>query len=392
MKDRLFFGKTFCAVEFSFDAEGNEVYYSLQLLKKQKELEIKKSEQFTDLVALCKELKKDNQDHIVLVVNNKQVLSKNLDKLNDEKKVLFKRAYPSLSLNDFYVQITELLNHISISVIRESYIIELTKSFSNHQIEVLDIYLGNASFSSLANIVQESQVYTSNAKLKITEEKVESIESKSFESENYLINGLQINSKYILSLNAIVNFYLIKNVAYENSKLNDFKNRKIFNLGYKTVLGIIFMLVLANFMFFNNYNTKVNNLSQQLEVKKGVKLKLKKLKANVKKKQKLLAELQNSSSFSVSKYADQVVAEMPSSIILSDIIYQPLSRPLKKDKETNFKTKEIEIKGLLSDYVEFTEWIDGIEKKSWVKELSQLTTEKEKKKKNSNFHILIRVK
>ncbi len=392
MKDRLFFGKTFCAVEFSFDTEGNEVYYSLQLLKKKKELEIKKSEQFTDLATLCKELKKDNQDHIVLVVNNKQVLSKNLDKLNDEKKVLFKRAYPSLSLNDFYVQITELLHHISISVIRESYITELTKSFSNHQIEVLDIYLGNASFSSLANIIQESQVYTSNAKLTITEEKVESIENKLFESENYLINGLQINSKYILSLNAIVNFYLIKNVAYENSNLDDFKNRKIFNLGYKTVLGVIFMLVLANFMFFNNYNTKVNNLSQQLEVKKGVKLKLKKLKANVKKKQKLLAELQNSSSFSVSKYADQVVAEIPSSIILSDIIYQPLSRPLKKDKETNFKTKEIEIKGLLSDYVEFTEWIDGIEKKSWVKELLQLTTEKEKKKKNSNFHILIRVK
>lgn len=392
MKDRLFFGNSFCAVEHTFDSQGNEEFHCLQLTKRKNELELTNSSSFTDINSVFSYLKSIKQEHIVLVVNNNQVLSKSISVVEPSKTLVFKNAYPTLSYNDFYAQVAYSESDSWISIVRNSYITQLVGEYANNSITVLDIHLGNISMNSIAKMIDYNEVFTSNARVTIEEGKLESIEYKRFDSYSYDINGIKFRSAYVLSLASIVDFYIKKNTHFNPNYLTDYKDKKVFNLGYKLALGVIFALVLVNFLFFNNYNKNVNSLQQELEVKRGAKKKLKAISVSLDKKRKLLSELQNSSLFSVSKYSDQIVAEIPKSVVLTEINYQPIKGAIREGKETNFQIKEIEVIGVLNEYEEFTSWIDNIERKTWVNQLVELSTEKDKRKKNSNFHIVIRIK
>ncbi|MFY7669769.1 hypothetical protein ACOSP6_01640 [Tenacibaculum sp. MEBiC06402] len=392
MKDRLFFGNTFCAVEHSFDSEGNEEFHCLQLSKQKNELVLKNSESFNSLENLFSYLKEIKQEHLVLVVNNNQVLSKSIPFVEPNKELVFKNAYPTLVKSNFYAQVSYSNTNSFISIVRNDYVEKLVREYQSNAIDVVDVLIGSLSVSAISDVIEETEVYTSNAKVTLLDKQIHLIENKSFDVSIYTINGLKIQSSYVLSLGAIVSFYLQKGIFFSENNVTQFKEKKTFNLGYKLVLGVIFLMVLVNFLFFSSYNKEVAKLQEQLEIKTGAKLRLKEISVSLEKKRKLLSELQNSSLFSVSKYADQIVEEIPNSVVLSEINYQPIEGTIRKEKEVKFKVKEIEIKGVLNNYNEFTSWIDKIEQKKWVNQLLELSTEKDKRKKNSSFHVLIRVK
>ncbi|TCP23321.1 hypothetical protein EV195_10945 [Tenacibaculum skagerrakense] len=392
MKDRLFFGNTFCAVEHSFDSDGNEEFHCLQLFKQKNELVLKNSESFNSLENLFSYLKEIKQEHLVLVVNNNQVLSKSIPFVEPNKELVFKNAYPTLVKSNFYAQVSYSNTDSFISIVRNDYVEKLVKEYQSKAIDVLDVVLGSLSVTNISDVIEETEVYTSNAEVTLLDEQIHLIKNKSFNDATYTINGLKIQSSYVLSLGAIVSFYLQKAIFFSENNVTQFKEKKTFNLGYKLVLGVIFLMVLVNFLFFSSYNKEVAKLREQLEIKTGAKLRLKEISVSLEKKRKLLSELQNSSLFSVSKYADQIVEEIPNSVVLSEINYQPIEGTIRKEKEVKFKVKEIEIKGVLNNYNEFTSWIDKIEQKKWVNQLLELSTEKDKRKKNSSFHVLIRVK
>ena len=392
MKDRLFFGNTFCAVEHSFDSGGNEEFHCLQLSKQKNELVLKNSESFNSLENLFSYLKEIKQEHLVLVVNNNQVLSKSIPFVEPNKELVFKNAYPTLVKSNFYAQVSYSNTNSFISIVRNDYVEKLAKEYQSNAIDVVDVLIGSLSVSAISDVIEETEVYTSNAKVTLLDKQIHVIENKSFDVNTYSINGLKIQSSYVLSLGAIVSFYLQKAIFFSENNVTQFKEKKTFNLGYKLVLGVIFLMVLVNFLFFSSYNKEVAKLREQLEIKTGAKLRLKEISVSLEKKRKLLSELQNSSLFSVSKYADQIVEEIPNSVVLSEINYQPIEGTIRKEKEVKFKIKEIEIKGVLNNYNEFTSWIDKIEQKKWVNQLLELSTEKDKRKKNSSFHVLIRVK
>lgn len=392
MKDRLFFSNLFCAVEYTFDSDGIEQFHTLQLTKKKNELILTNSKTFTDVNSVFSHLKSIKQEHIVLVVNNNQVLSKSINIVEPNSNKVFKNAYPTLSYNDFYIQVAYSEHDSWISIVRNSYITQLVGEYAKHDISVLEVHLGNVSISSIVEMIDYKEVFTSNAMVTIDEGKLQAIKYKQFDSYNYAVNGIKFHSKYILSLASIVDFYIKKNQHFNPNYLSDYKDKKVFNLGYKLALGLIFTMVLVNFLFFNNYNKNVNSLEQELEIKRGAKTKLKAISINLNKKRKLLSELQNSRLLSVSKYSDQIVAEIPKSVLLTEINYQPIVGRIRKGKATNFNIKEIEVKGVLHNYVEFTRWIDNIERKPWVNQLVKLSTEKDKRKKSSNFDLIIRIK
>ncbi len=392
MKDRLFFGNTFCAVEHSFDSEGKDQFHCLQLSKKKNELVLSNSDSFDKISELFSYVKSIKQEHVVLVVNNNQVLSKSISVIEPNSDLVFKNAYPTLSIKDFQLQVAYSENDSWISIVRESYIKELIAGYAQNDIIILDVLLGNMSITSITEMIDYNELFTSNSRIVLGNNKLESIENKRFNSYSYNVNGIKIHNSYILPLAGIVEFYLKKNVHFKEEYLSNFKDKKVFNLGYKIALGAIFTMVLINFLFFSNYNKKVSALQEELEIKKGAKNKLKEISVSLDKKRKLLSELQNSSLFSVSKYTDQIVSEIPKSVILNEINYQPIKGNLREGKETQFQIKEIEVKGVLNEYAEFTSWIDAIERKKWVNQLLELSTEKDKRKRNSNFHIVIRLK
>ncbi len=392
MKDRLFFGNAYSAVEHSFDAEGREEFHFLRLSKKKNELIIIEEKSFNSFEKLLEYLSSKSQDHLVLVINNNQVLSKFIPVLESNEEIVFKSAYPTLTRNDFHSQIEYSKSNSFISITRKDYLNKLIKQYSESKIDVLDVFLGNLSVTSIIEFLDENDFYSSNSRISISDSALEVITRKQFSENLYNINGLKVQNTHLLSFGAVIGFYIKNTIHYSDEYFKSFKEKKKFNFGYKLALGTLFVLVLSNFLIFNSYNKKVNNLQQELEIKEGARSKLKEISLSLTKKRKLFSELKNSSLFSVSKFTDQIVANIPESIVLNEINYQPLKGTIKKYKEVKFRVNEIEVKGVLNNYDDFTRWIDDLERKDWVLQLLELVTEKEKRKIGSSFHILIRIK
>lgn len=392
MKDRLFFGNTYCAVEHSFDTDGKEEFHFLQLRKKKSELIIVEAKSFNSFEILLEYLNDKNHDNLVLVINNNQLLLKFIPVVESNKEIVFKSAYPTLTRSDFHSQIEYSKSKSVISIVRKDYLNKVIKEYTQSKIDVLDVFLGNLSITSFVEFLDNNEFYSSNSRISISDSTINEIILKQFRDDFYTINGLKIQNKYLLSFGAIVGFYLKNSIQYSDEYFQNFKEKKKFTIGYKLGLGVVFMLVLTNFLFFNNYNNKVNNLRQELELKEGVRNKFSELSKRLVKKRKLLSELTNSSLNSVSKFTDQIVLNIPQSIVLKEVNYQPLRGTIKKNKEVQFLVNEIEVKGILNSYDDFSRWIDDLEGKDWVLQLLDLVTEKEKRKVGSSFHVLIRIK
>ncbi|CAM1344620.1 hypothetical protein [Tenacibaculum amylolyticum] len=391
IKDQLIYGKSFCAVEHSYTNEGKEVYYCLQLKKQKKELQVASSDQFDDFEALTAHLKSIGQQHVVLIVNNNQVLSKEVTGVNDNLNA-FQNAFPTLSATNFYSHTHSTSEKLFIAIVRKEIIDNLVNTYAKASIAVVDFSLGNLALGTLSEMLDDTEIYTSNALVVITNQQLTSIKSKQFQLEEYTINGIGISSNYILQLGAIVAFYLQKNVHHDSENLEEFKQKRIFNLGYKVALVIIFFGLLVNFMVFNSYYGKVNSLNQELSIHRDAKNRLKALSVTVQKKKKLLSELENSSAFSVAKYIDQILTDIPKTIVLKEAAYQPVIGNLKKGKEARFSNHQIVVKGVLNNNIDFSNWIDEIERKDWVQKVSELSIAKDRRKTKSNFHIVITIK
>ncbi|RLJ99607.1 hypothetical protein [Tenacibaculum discolor] len=389
LKDWFLYNNRFCAVEHTFNPQGEESYYFLQLKKKGKELLLDSKKTFSTHKELISFLKESKQQQIVLVFNNLQVLTKNINKPENYQNI-FQLAYPNLNSTEFYYQYKKTNDNIFLAVTRKSYIDNLIELYSSNQISVLDFSLGNLSVFEIANLFQTTEVTTSNSKILIEHEKVINITPKHFNNKNYDINGLNINNNNLLSLGIIISFYLKTNFYHTKTHFNSFKNKVIFNKGYKTALSFCLVILFINFLFFSSYYKKITELNSYIEINNSTKENLKLLNNEVIEKEKLLNQIQNHSSISIAKYIDEIAYTTPNTILLTELNYQPFLNTIKEKKEIKNELKTIRISGNFKSNSDISNWVDIIEKLTWVKEVSKL--EIENTRQTSKFHFSIIIK
>ncbi|RSC92199.1 hypothetical protein [Tenacibaculum singaporense] len=389
LKDWFLYNNRFCAVEHTFNPKGEESYHFLQLRKKGKELLLDSKKTFSTYEELISFLKESKQQQIVLVFNNLQVLTKNINKPENYQNI-FQLAYPNLNSTEFYYQYEKTNGNIFLAVTRKSYIDNLIELYTSNQISVLDFSLGNLSVFEIANLFQTTEVTTSNSKILIEHEKVINITSKHFNNKNYDINGLNIDSNSLLSLGIIISFYLKTNFYHNKTHFDSFKNKVIFNKGYKTALSFCLVILFINFLFFSSYYKEVTKLNSYIEINNSTKENLKLLSDEVIEKEKLLNQIQNYSSISIAKYIDEITCTTPNTILLTELNYQPFLNTIKEEKEIKNELKTIRISGNFKSNSDISNWVDIIEKLTWVKEVSRLKIENTKQTSKFHFSIIIK--
>ena len=389
LKDWLLYNNRFCAVEHSFNHQGEENFHFLQLKKKGKELILDRKKTFSTHEELIDFLKESKLRQVVLVFNNQQVLSKKVTKTGENINI-FQLAYPNLNSTEFYYQYKKTNDNIFLAVTRKSYIDNLIELYSSNQISVLDFSLGNLSVFEIANLFQTTEITTSNSKILLKHEKVINITPKHFDYKNYDINGLNINSDSLLSLGIIISFYLKTNFHHTKTHFNSFKNKVIFNKGYKTALSFCLVILFINFLFFSSYYKEVTELNSYIEINNSTKENLKLLNNEVIEKEKLLNQIQNYSSISIAKYIDEIAYTTPNTILLTELNYQPFLNTIKEKKEIKNELKTIRISGNFKSNSDISNWVDIIEKLTWVKEVSNLKIENTKQISKFHFSIIIK--
>ena len=389
IRQRLTYGQAFCAVEFA----NNSNYHLLSLKKKKKELDIIKREKHRDFEKLITATK--GQKHLFLIINNEQVLTKKVAFTHIAKESVVKTAFPNIGLNDFYYEVYDNGMSSIVSICRKEVVQNAIDQFKSAGVSVIQFSLGNLSLQKLLPFLNNFHFNTSNAVFEVNDHKI--IEWKKSEevSKSYDVNGLAVSSNELLPLAGILSYYggLEKSSEEElqNELVFEYRQRRTFQLGVRFGLGALFVLLLINFFVFNSRRNTVADLTAELSLNEVYRKQLLTLNEQVSKKKTLVESMNSVSNSKVIWYFDQIAKTVPKTISLSDIIYQPLTRPARDKKPIVFTTGEIVVKGISKDATNFTNWTAELEKLDWVQKWSTKEYGIENSKQTS-FDFIIQMK
>lgn len=389
IKKRLIYGLTYSAIEHNTDIDNKEAFTLLSLFKKDKELIIKNRNRYSDLEKLFSFLK---QQHVFLIVNNHQVLSKETDVINNSPELIVKNAFPSIALSDFYYEVytTETSSFVSIS--RKEFIDNLISKYEKNQVSIIGFSLGTLVIQNVLSFINYDEVCTSSSILKIKNHQLERIEKTvEYKDVNYSVNDLEVTNKELLPLGGILSYYLEKNnqlgLHKKNKELkDDYFQKQLFFIVLKTGLAFLFLVLLLNFLVFNHYYSENNKLITEVQLNENYKSQLLKLQNQIDQKEKVIDNLSSVSQSKVSLYLDEIALLIPKSITLIGLEYQPLTTRIKKDKQITISKNRLQVKGGISNNEDFTSFINSLEQKEWIDEV---IIELGKEKKKTSFKVLI---
>ena len=373
----LQFGNLFCGVEHT--TKNGKAYIIGTLLKKAKE-EVTIVDSFEGYTAEGLISKLPKKQHLHLIINDDNVLTKLIEsEVLDSLKLVYK-AFPNINLDDFYYEVIQQKNSHFVSICRKEYVDSLTNTYTKNNRSVINYSLGHSIVTNIiAFFNNEDTLYTSNALITIQENILSSIEKTEFENlKNYEVNGLTVSNNQLLSFSGALHSVIKSNNAltnYENRKqflLNKYNHARFFRQFLKFAGVFLLGLLLINFLFFNYYFNEVNTLNQASQINLSTKSKIVDLNKSVSDTQKIVDDMLQSGASKSSYYANSIVQSLPISIILSELNYQPLLKRLKEDKTIELQSHTIIVSGDSNSSEAYSKWISLLEANIWVKTIETI--------------------
>ncbi|WP_299158455.1 PilN domain-containing protein [uncultured Tenacibaculum sp.] len=392
IQQRLFYENSYSAIEHSF-VENSEEINVLHVSKKKNELVITDRSQCKTPNEVLTSFK--GQKHSYLIINNQQVLSKKVDNIEEDEKLILRNTFPNIVVTDFYYEMYTSNESTFIAICRRSYVDELIEKYKELKISIIGFSLGNLSIKELAPFLKEN-VHTSNALISVGVNQINAIEKTNVISEIYVINDLNIANNEVLTLAGILSIFFSKSVYQKgleeknSSLLKDFKSKQLFGISLKAGLGLLFVVLLINFVLFSTYSSKTNALKEHVALNKTQKEFLLSLKKEIVQKEKIVSSLETASLSNVSRYIDIIAETIPNTILLKEIKYQPLKSQIKKDKPIFVNEKNILVKGIAKSNEDFLKLVANLKKNDWVNNITIVKYGKEKTT-NSSFELLIHI-
>lgn len=395
IKTYLKYGTHFCGIEHTI-CNGENLIYGTIFIKSKKTVDV---ESFFNEYSIENTIAKlSKKQHIFLVINDDNILTKRIESEQTELEKLVHNAFPNINLEDFVYEVLTQHNNHFISICRKEYVEELISNYKNFGGFVINISLGNTLASNIVQYIKEETLLSSNANIVLKDNEIISIERREVESiANYDINGLKINNNQVLSsaaalaeilqnFNPRTNFNVLKKSIRE-----DYLQSRFFSLFLKFSLIFILCLLLINFLVFNHYYNEVHTLQQTSMLNQSTKQKIIELDANVNKTQKMVDDMFKSSSSKSSFYVNSIILGLPDSIILTELIYQPILKSIKigQSIETNINT--IIISGESNNSAQFSKWIGDLEAIEWIKKV-EISNYEDVSKSLSNFNLKINIR
>lgn len=365
----LKFGKEYTAIEYT-SSKGKEVIEVLILRKHQNKFNVRLQNQYHSLVDVKSALHKTN--HFFLIINNHHVISKIISKEENEH-IALQKTFPSLKIIDFYYEIIQLEESTYVAICRKENVENLVTKLNDKNLNCIGFSLGNCCINELIPFVKTTCLGTSNASISIQDSKLKSITlNPSIEPENYTINGLDISNSKTLTLAGIISYYTnqsntVSNFKNEQHKLTkEFTVENYFKKGSKISLGLLFTLLLINFLTFDYYTKKVEDLTIKNELNKTNTAELVLLLNDINSKKRLVEDSVNSKVSITSFYFDEIGESIPTTIVLNSLSYQPILKRIEDQKEIMLKTNFISIKGESTNADRFTNWLSKLEEMEWI--------------------------
>lgn len=338
-----------------------------------------------------------------LVVNNNQVLQKTvISNSNLADSALLNEAFPNIDLNVFYYEITRGLDKAFIYICRKEYVETLIEDYKTKHIFITQWSLGNSSLDSVIPLLNgQGEINSKSSVVEYADGYINSIKSiqsnekvhLSYQIESLEVDGNQINAlgTVLRSLGGVDEQRSSSNyISTEEVRQSSFKQHRFYEIGLPAAIGILLLIFLVNFLFYNHYYQEVSMLDEIGDANVLQKQLLAKKDSIVVQKQKLFEDVIESSSSSSSFYIDQVIREMPETILLEQLQYHPILKKIRKGKPIVLEDNIISIRGVTRVNNDISSWISTIENMDFTNKISIKNLEK--KGSNTLFTIELRIK
>ncbi|MGC1632943.1 MAG: hypothetical protein WA749_12605 [Gelidibacter sp.] len=369
----LLFGNQYCGIEHT-SHHNTELIYTTILKKNKKALHIQDTFEYNNIEDLSNDIPKNT--HAYLILNNENILTKKLEGGSKEAIQLVQQAFPNINVNDFMYDALVQDGTCFVSICRKTYVEEIISAYKSKGISIINISLGNIIIANTIDYINSNPVSTSNAKIDFSNNEIHEIEtSQTVDHFNYDINGLDINNKLLLSLagalvSALGNLKSITNYEAEIQHLKTAYSNSVFFRKFLTFgLILVFSSLLINVLAFNHYFNKVNALQQTSQVNQNMKTQVTELNEKATKSQKMVEDLLNNNNSKSSYYINEIIKELPTSIQLEELNYQPILKRIKSEEAIKNEPQILLVSGQSTSSNTFSNWVSLLEKKPWLNKI-----------------------
>ncbi|MFQ6601760.1 hypothetical protein [Flavobacterium sp. C3NV] len=365
----LLLGKQFIGIEhFTLN---NEDRVALLLVEKRKEgLVIAKKDRVTYNGKIAE--KWDPKLPFFIIINTNQVIQKEVSGSDPSDEKLLHKAFPNTNWEDFYFEIWRLKTKSIIAITRKSYLNEIILNYENQKIAIAGISLGICSIVEIINYTEETELLTNCQTVSMLEQN----QIISFVSQEsaiaYNINDLQIENRQLLAFSGILRLIMnatlnTGSIIFYSEELYDRYNQKeFFSKGIKIMVGILLAILVINFLFFSHYYKLAQETSETLLVNKSSIEDVTKIKQRILVKEEKVKNIIGKAVSQSSLIINEIANKVPSSILLTELTFNPLEKKVKLDEPILAQEKTITISGTTIANEAFTNWVEAIEKLSWV--------------------------
>jgi Tfp pilus assembly protein PilN len=384
---------------------GQLILQLVTIAKKKKEIEILKvGEVFHSIQTLP--VDQASQLPLFISLDGKGVLHKSLEITTTTTNAeLVGKMLPNAHPKDFYLQRSAINEHKAwVSMARKELVDGLLQQLNELGWYPHDFLLGNFSLLTASTALEKEQQPAAF----IDEEVHMELNDKGFVAltstkdeylpQRFSISGKTLDTPALVAMGNAIQYYLpnpyIHRPVYATvtEHANDFFHKRLFSkLGW-TALGTFMMVLLINFLTFDHYSTKHQEVATTVRQNEAMLVQLQQLRSELQAKKNFIAASGFVNASSISYFADQLALTLPKSIKLQQIVINP---PIKKRKEgepISFEFNEIRVVGITNENLDLNAWIKQIKTKKWVKEVSIVDFIQGKRKNGGAFEFNIKVK
>ena len=353
------------------EINGEESYYLLEVARRKGELHISKTARLSTMDELQGQLK--NNTPLFLTINTSRVLTKQLDGSGaSDPEVLVNEAFPNLDLDNFYYQITQIDGNPIITISKREHIDGLIQKLGRSSPHLAGFSLGISPFHYISTFLDIGEVSVSNFNLIIDDGQIKEIRpNKEGPERSYHVNGLRIPDHSLLSFSHIYGhlggFPVLSNFTKRSDSLwSNFYNDRLYYLTLQFSLAFFLIFLMVNFLIFSHYRDQIEDLKSFAAINISDKENLENLEAQVLDKEQRVALLNDGTSSRSTYFLDELGREIPPGILLDQIIYLPLAKPLRDLKPIELVENTILVKGISMDDASYSSWLGTLEKKKWI--------------------------
>ena len=363
-----------------------------------------KEKGISDINDIINKIPKDT--HVCISIDGKGVIHKKTSSdVNSNSNELLQQVFPKASNIDFFVQFESVNeNNSFISVIRKDSLKDILKVLILENIPVAFVNLGPFSIKNISKYIFEegTDYYFNGFKFIVKDGVILNIE-KNEKSE--LVSEITIrtetgfevfSSENFVDYSVAIDFFvkseeIVPIVDELKPLLNDFRFKRLFKIAGAFAIIFFLVILMGNFILFDNYNSRMNNLSTVVMSDKGLVKQIDSLQQKLKDQDAFIIEKGLTSSFHFSFYADRLAGSLPYGISLLELSINGLTKSIKDGYEPEFDRGGISITGQTSNSKILNSWIEKISKYNWIKSVTILSYNKHKQTGDNIFKTRIEI-